>query len=226
MLSSSLVMLFPTALNIASCLSKCCAHVLTASMGIGRLSGGSWRGSLRDVTLVTPEKADVGVSGLDGELVLDSSGDLDRVEVESEVELEVSVPVGVVGAVEGLGSMWEIRWPFLRRSGVAEGSGLGSGGCAASSENGVTTSITSGTGVAFCILGALGTGLTIVPLWVTCHVERRAACRCVRTNAGSAGRHLWISPVLMLTNWLCPGLAIQALPLKAGLICMRSYSVP
>ena len=52
--------------------------------------------------LVTPEKADVGVSGLDGELVLDSSGDLDRVEVESEVELEVSVPVGVVGAVPGL----------------------------------------------------------------------------------------------------------------------------
>ena len=46
------------------------------------------------MTTVVPEKPEVGVSGLVGVLALDSLGDLDLVEVESDVASELSVFVG------------------------------------------------------------------------------------------------------------------------------------
>lgn len=47
------------------------------------------------MTTVVPEKPEFGVSGLLGVLALDSLGDLDLVEVESDVASELSVSVGV-----------------------------------------------------------------------------------------------------------------------------------
>lgn len=144
------------------------------------------------MTTVVPEKPEVGVSGLGGVLALDSLGDLDLVEVESDVASELSVSVWVTCLYS--------RWVALRwRIGSVGGSDPCVGTLSSESENWVATAGSACSAISLGLISCwISTGATMVPSRFTVHLARLPACSFVRIRAGSAGRSRTIWWVLML----------------------------
>ena len=139
------------------------------------------------MTTVVPEKPECGVSGLVGVLVLDSRGDLDLVEVESDAASELSVSVAMACLYSRLGALW---W----RIGGAGGSDPCVGWFSSESENGVATAGSACSAISLGLINCwTSTGATMVPSRFTVHLARLAACSFVRTRAGAAGRSRTIS---------------------------------